>query len=429
MPNPTSLSPKPATYYQIHLDLNPHTHFLNVDLSLEMEAPFPGVTELIFYLHRQFKIDRIQCQNVAGFAFVPTPTGVPYFMPDSGILFIRLNEACKQNEQLHLNISYSGNITRFSSKSANVVGPNWVELGLFMPWFPYNPDYGLFSYKVEVSCPSEYRVVGAGKVTHAVKNHVIENDRPSNDIVIAAGGGIESREFREKECIVIMHSSSLSQETVNQMAGELVCAMKQFEVWYGGERCQDIALIESPRKNGGGYTRPGIIVLTELSDEGYTSRPESYLRYLAHEASHLWWSSANVHSWENWLNESFAEYSALLIVRKRYGETSFLNRLAEKAKASQGTDPIWGFSRTAAGSNGEAENILYGKGPVLLNALSNQIGEEKFLSICQTMVAERVSNTLDWLDIVARTAGKDIARWVEDQLKTSENVGTTTSGS
>jgi len=41
------------------------------------------------------------------------------------------------------------------------------------------------------------------------------------------------------------------------------------------------------------------------------------------EFSHLWWSNAPTDTWEDWLNEGFAEYGAPRAVRQRIGKAAF----------------------------------------------------------------------------------------------------------
>jgi len=43
---------------------------------------------------------------------------------------------------------------------------------------------------------------------------------------------------------------------------------------------------------------------------------------------------------EDWLNESFAEYSALMAVRELFGTGRFQNIIAGKRKRSEGMPPI-----------------------------------------------------------------------------------------
>ncbi|MDT8401169.1 MAG: hypothetical protein RQ743_05700 [Bacteroidales bacterium] len=48
-----------------------------------------------------------------------------------------------------------------------------------------------------------------------------------------------------------------------------------------------------------------------------------YARYPAHEISRLWWLRADANTWEDWLNEGFAEYTALVVLRELYGKEYF----------------------------------------------------------------------------------------------------------
>ncbi len=51
-----------------------------------------------------------------------------------------------------------------------------------------------------------------------------------------------------------------------------------------------------------------MISLAGLADDTYMERHEVYIRYLAHEAGHVWWHMSQKDNWEDWMNEGFAEY-------------------------------------------------------------------------------------------------------------------------
>ncbi len=90
------------------------------------------------------------------------------------------------------------------------------------------------------------------------------------------------------------------------------------------------------------------------------------LRYLAHEAAHFWWTLAPADTWEDWLNESFAEYSALLLIRDRFGEEEFRTRMDRKRESAEGTPPIWGFDRgdtSTEEKSMQVQAVLYNAGP------------------------------------------------------------------
>lgn len=71
----------------------------------------------------------------------------------------------------------------------------------------------------------------------------------------------------------------------------------------------------------GGYSRKNFITLNSGSFNEYI------LRNTAHEISHFWWNKAPVESWHDWLNESFAEFSALQYLRHARGEEAYAKRV------------------------------------------------------------------------------------------------------
>ena len=52
-----------------------------------------------------------------------------------------------------------------------------------------------------------------------------------------------------------------------------------------------------------------------------------YFKYIAYELAHLWWCKSNPNSWEDLLNESFAEYSVRMELRKVFGEVKYAAKI------------------------------------------------------------------------------------------------------
>jgi len=104
----------------------------------------------------------------------------------------------------------------------------------------------------------------------------------------------------------------------------------------------DMRLVITPRTEGGGYARTGFVVLPRIGTESYKEQEVSYFSNLAHECAHLWWQMLQL-TRGDWLNESFAEYSALMAVRELFGAERFESILAKKLKRSEGMPPIKGI--------------------------------------------------------------------------------------
>jgi aminopeptidase N len=173
-----------------------------------------------------------------------------------------------------------------------------------------------------------------------------------------------------------------------------------------------MCLVVSKRDKGGGYSRKGGLFLGGINDSNYLSERTDYVQYLGHEIAHFWWQGATG-NWEDWLNESFAEYSALNLIKELSSKEEFNTKLNIKRSESSNTPPIWGISR----SDPSAEQVLYSKGVVLLNELEEKIGKNKFLELYRARIDKKINNTLDFLNLIKDTGGKETADWFVQSLK------------
>jgi hypothetical protein len=130
----------------------------------------------------------------------------------------------------------------------------------------------------------------------------------------------------------------------------------------------------------------------------------------------LTWCSLIFH----WLNEGFSEYSALLVIRKMFGDEAFKQWIDDKKKVIKDVPPIWGFDRNRMMAPGEPDIIqanLYSKGPVLLNLLSERIGDDEFKQLCKNMIVSETSSTNEFLTLLEKNHGSEVKNWFEDLLK------------
>jgi hypothetical protein len=73
--------------------------------------------------------------------------------------------------------------------------------------------------------------------------------------------------------------------------------------------------------------------------------------------------SGDANTWQDWLNESFAEYSAVLLMRDWHGRAVSGGILARYEREAQEAKPIWGFDR----NDRSAQATLYRKGPAWID--------------------------------------------------------------
>jgi aminopeptidase N len=167
------------------------------------------------------------------------------------------------------------------------------------------------------------------------------------------------------------------------------------------------------REAGGGYARIGGLYLPEFNETDFFESRKSYTRYLAHETAHLWWYRANTNNWEDWLNEGFAEFSALMVLRELYGQEYFNTWIDNKKKTSEGVGPVWHTNR----NGDQAYTILYDKAPLLLSDLEERIGTDSFIQLMRDLIINKVSTTNQLMVILEGLEGPETAEWFLNKLK------------
>ena len=409
------------THYQITASLNPSEGFLDASAELSFSAPSPGTETARFYLHRQLAVEEVRGPLVSNFQFDPAAPATAPWIREAGTLHVSFSRPLLEGEEIALHIAYSGTITEWPDWSANVITEDWVELGLYLPWFPYNFDeYGPFTFDVDLALDSAYQVRGYGPTEQTADGWHFERTLPTNDIVAVVSKDLETKSIDGDGGSVRLHHTGLDDSVTASVTTDAMSVLNSYSAWFGAADEVDVTLIASKRELGGGYARPGLIVLTRVAELNAPERRADFLCFLGHEIGHLWWTSAPSNSWEDWLNESFAEYSALLLLREELGEDEFQARMAMKRAAIGGTPPIWGFDRSNTSTEkqrSEVETILYSKGPLLLHELAERIGQQSFLDWCQSLLSHKITTTDAALALLHDREDAVISEWFEELLR------------
>ncbi len=411
-----------TSHYRIDLDVRPSESLIRASVDLSFRSPQDGAEVLTFYLHRQLSLDTVWGEAVAGYTPVAADSDPPAYMPEARAIEVALSQPLGEGERIDLHFDYGGVVDAWPWWLANIIGGEWVELGLYLPWFPYNYGaYGPFTFSVDVTTERGYQVRSFGTADRTIGGWRLEWRRPVNDIVVVASRDLRTRRLQDDGYTVQVHFTTLGDTGAERIGRDALSMLRMYADWYGDVGGVELGVVQSRRAHGGGYTRPGLIVLGQLQSLSSPDQRGDYVRYLAHEAAHLWWGRAPATSWEDWLNESFAEYSALLVVRDMAGDAEYEARIARKRDQARGTIPIWGMERDDYSTDETARQIrmvLYNKGPVLLHELAARVGTGNFLAWCAELVRRRVSSTDQALDVLAALEGEATERWFREQLVT-----------
>jgi hypothetical protein len=303
-----------------------------------------------------------------------------------------------------------GKITKWPSWSANVIDSDWIEMGLYFPWYP--SFYGSYTYRVAVDIDPAYNVFAIGDAIEKDNKRIFETKYPVGDFVVCASKDLTVRETELLDHSFKIVNCTLSDETVDTIQSDIQHFYQFYSKWFGDAELEDMCLVLSKRNKGGGYSRKGGIFLGGVSDSSFLNDRTDFIRYVGHEIAHFWWYGAES-NWEDWLNESFAEYSAMMVIRELRSEEEFNAMLNAKKSKSNQSPPVWELPRNSS----SAELVLYSKGAVLLNELEEKIGNENFLKLCKARISKNIKNTSDFLDLLKDSEGQEIADWFEQSLK------------
>jgi len=149
----------------------------------------------------------------------------------------------------------------------------------------------------------------------------------------------------------------------------------------------------------------------------------------AHEVAHQWWYGivGNDVLQEPWLDESFANYSAVIYYEEAHGREAarsvYQERVLSRYESIHGSDqdgPVGRSIHDFAEAGHPSGPIIYGKGAVFLETLRQEIGDEAFFSTLQEYYRRHrygEATGRGFLGVAEEVAGRDLDEiyeaWVE----------------
>ena len=396
-------------HYDLQLALNPGSAQISVSGTLTIPAPVPET--MTFYLARTLTIEQFTTDQGHIMTVDSSPSDIR-FMPEARRVTLKSANGSTRRGAVTVRFSCRGTLPQLPEFFANTTGKDWTEIGMYYPWFPLEWEHvRVYTYRVAVSTGTGDKVFGLGQTRLVDGKWVVVSQMPTNDIVIFASPDVQ----RYASGAVTVYHQGLSAATLDRMGTDLNRILDLEQAWFGGT-VDHVSIVVSKREKGGGYARIGGVVLGGLDDAGYAAKHVDFQRYFGHELAHLWWFRAPADSWEDWLNEGFAEYTALMILRQVAGEAEYQKRLDAKRKTCLDTPPILGFDRNGADWR-IANRVLYDKAPVLLAELEQRMGKEVFLTFCRELLTGDVMTTAQFLERLAGVSDPETTAWFRQQLE------------
>jgi len=385
-----------AVGYSLDVDIDPEAGSMRVAGVVRAVREDLNSSRLEFALHETFDIESLAVNgHTATFSIEPGDFGTD--RPAAKKVVVQLPERVRE-PYLDLDIQYGGTFARlpqFGSEEARTEGRalddsvngRRVELSWYSSWYPQFGDFGArFETVLDIGLPDGWTAAITGAPFEEEGGDGVGTEvwrsPSSNDLVVVAAPRMRRQVVDRSGVLIEVYDTRLPEAFLDREVENAASILQCFTRLLGDplQSRTPVKVVYSPRLEGqGGYTRPGMIVLSEGRVlEALAHDPRiSLLRGIAHEAGHFWWNFGSGPG--DWINETFAEYFALVAVGEIDAAAAVERTLAAYGNAvSSLPDDAPALADVDASNSGHGYTIRYAKGSLMLHALRRAMGDDAF---------------------------------------------------
>ncbi|MEA2329666.1 MAG: hypothetical protein QOE68_4625 [Thermoanaerobaculia bacterium] len=315
-------------------------------------------------------------------------------------------------------------------------GDNAWQLHLGEAWFPLPRQLAGQAYTVHSVLRVKKPFIGIAPGTTISRRdegdyNVVENvlDKPVQFTMVEGGKYNLSEEKRGERIVRVATYGLRNDRASKQLTNLAFNLIEYYEFFLGPFPWNEFNIIQV-NTYGYGQAPPATMFITNEAfnsmlstvDEEAVSADQFFSQGInerfAHEIAHQYWAYVvrMPSSEEQWLTETFAEYSAALALKKLKNEAAY-NRLVStwKGQAALGVkvapipyanriagDPMMSFRQRTA--------LLYNKGPYLLYTIHKEVGDVPFLTFMKSYTKSfnfKFGTTKDVVGLLGAITKKD----------------------
>lgn len=399
---------EPSAHYDVALALSPRHDTLKATAVITLPAG-QARGEQVFILADRFHIRSADAG--AGVKVRVSPTGQPFpHLQQVAVSFAKDRAAAGR-----IRIVYDGPLDGGAGFD-KISQDGFLEFRIDAFWLPTRNDIGLaYSADTHVTgLPAGMNVAAQGRVRQQGREAWMHRAVPDIDLAFVVIGGLKQVSAPG----VDFHAADLDSPLVKTFRRHAVDAAAFHQAMLGPMPGGPMQIVVVPRTSGSDYQRAGYILLSHRKYPGQITAREDEIKrahHVAHELAHAWWSLGSPVTEDDWLNESFADYSGLRYVESVFGAEARQGVLDEARADAEKAGPVIGAGRPS-------QAALYAKGPALLFDLDARIGRAKMDRLMARIGRHRPRRTAEFLQALAEAAGRPVADDFEKRLRAKELV-------
>ena len=388
--------------YDILLDIDVEKKTLAVTLTAQID--FKGSKSIDFTLWKYSDIKHIRSKNKElAYSFDTKAKSSNTYIRQGAPLRLTVP---KKKGVCSITFDYTCNLDSLDTWMSSME-KDWVQLGYYVAWFPVNSDSRDFTANVSVSINDGYTVSGSGIVEHKDDKWEMLQPWGGFDLQIVASPTLKSKKMtNDGRTFEVVYTDFADADADSAL---LACseALQFYTRLFKTNPSNDyMKFLVVPRRGGGISRKNFIAYATKRFNEHFKTA-------IGHEMGHFWWNKAPTFSWEDWLNEGFAEFSMLWYIKCHFDKHIFDCSLEACRENARHACPIYEVDRDAP----EAYDALYNKSALLLYDLEQKVGEQRFFEFMQGLAEREITSTTLLLDYAEEVFGKEIRKWIENRIK------------
>ena len=404
-PNKEGSAKNGTTYYQVDLKVDVQNQKISVHTTLTHNLRDSEQDSIAFLVHGNMAFSLINSEDYESVKEVDIDGSKL-----KRIVLKGYRSSRKNDDKTDISFEYEGVLKEVDMPwGIDKISSDWIEISSNSMWLPIIETFDVYAtVQAEVILDSSEKMVliSSGSVIERASNiFEVINTIEQIDFVLLAAPKLNkisnekidlfTKDNPDQFYIEFLERSEQSLDWLNKHFGETKTLEKG-------------KLVVAPRTESG-YARKNFIILTDIKNE----TEEFLTEFITHEFAHFWSSKTNPRTRHRWLDESIAEYVALVYVREVYGLGKYDSIIEKFREEAPSLPPVYDESREGAPPHA----VMYRKGVVKLDWLEKRVGWEVMVLILNKWFSSASRDTKGFLFAIEEVTNIETVKSFELEIK------------